>query len=64
MGKIMFGREAKKKLKQIPPSKDIIDSRISDTSRNILEQVITDLKASPVKVSIQLDDITAAGFCS
>ena len=60
----MFGTEAKKKLKHMPLSNDIIDSRINDTSRNILEKVITYLKASPVKVSIQLNDSTDAGFCS
>ena len=64
MAKIMLGTEAEKKLKQIPLSNDIIRSRINDMSRDILQQVITDLKASPVKVSIQLDESTDVSCCS
>lgn len=42
-------------------SNDIISSKTNDMSRDILQQVITDLEASPVKMSIQLDEST---FCS
>ncbi|XP_068239754.1 protein FAM200C-like [Palaemon carinicauda] len=50
MAKTVLGTEAEKKLKQIPLSNDIIHSRIPDMSQDVLQQVITDLKASPVKV--------------
>ncbi|XP_068230406.1 protein FAM200C-like [Palaemon carinicauda] len=64
MVKIVLGRESEKKLKQIPLSNDIIHSRIHDMSQDVLQQVITDLKASPVRVSIQLDESTDVSFCS
>ncbi|KAK4327553.1 hypothetical protein Pmani_001960 [Petrolisthes manimaculis] len=64
MAKTVLGSDAEKKLKQVPLSKDIIHSRISDMSRDILQQVITDMKASPVKVSIQVDESTDVSFCS
>ena len=64
MAKIVLGTEAEKKLKQIPLSNDIIHSRIHDMSQDVLQQVITDLKASPVRVSIQLDESTDVSFCS
>ncbi|KAK3862332.1 hypothetical protein Pcinc_031801 [Petrolisthes cinctipes] len=64
MAKTVLGSDAEKKLKQVPLSNDIIHSRISDMSRDILQQVITDMKASPVKVSIQVDESTDVSFCS
>ncbi|XP_068208356.1 protein FAM200C-like [Palaemon carinicauda] len=64
MAKIVLGIESEKKLKQIPLSNDIIHSRIHDMSPDVLQQVITDLKASPVRVSIQLDESTDVSFCS
>ncbi|XP_068221363.1 protein FAM200C-like [Palaemon carinicauda] len=64
MAKIVLGTEAEKKLKQIPLSNDIIHARIHDMSQDVLHQVITDLKASPVGVSIQLDESTDVSFCS
>ncbi|XP_068214549.1 protein FAM200C-like [Palaemon carinicauda] len=48
MAKIVLGTEAENKLKQIPLSNDNIHSRIPDMSQDVLQQVITDLKASPV----------------
>ena len=64
MVKTVLGSDTEKKLKQVPLSNDIIHSRIIDMSRNILQQVITDMKASPVKVSIQLDESTDVNFCN
>ncbi|XP_068206220.1 protein FAM200C-like [Palaemon carinicauda] len=64
MAKIVLGTEAEKKLKQIPLSNDIIHSRIHDMSQDVLQQVITDLKASPFRVSIQLDESTDVSFCN
>lgn len=55
MAKTVLGSDAEKKLKQVPLSNDI-HSRINDMSLDILQQVITDMKASPVKVSIQMDE--------
>ncbi|GLV38082.1 hypothetical protein CBL_10049 [Carabus blaptoides fortunei] len=56
--KIVFGSEAYNKVKQIPLSNDVIRSRIKDMSEDILQQIVEDIKNSPVKVSIQLDEST------
>ena len=64
MAKTVLGTEAEKKLRQVPLSNDIICSRIRDMSKDILQQVIADIKASPIKVSLQLDESTDVSFCS
>jgi len=64
MAKIMLGTEAQQKLQQIPLSNDVIRTRISDISKDILQQVIEDIKASNVPVGIQLDESTDVENCS
>ena len=64
MTKSLLGVEAKKKLSLAPLSNDIISSRIRDMSEDILQQVIADVKTSPIKVSLQLDESTDVSFCS
>ncbi|XP_076343931.1 protein FAM200C-like [Tachypleus tridentatus] len=58
MAKIVLGKEAEKKLQQVSLSNDVIHNRIIDMSVDILEQVVADIKASPVKISLQVDEST------
>lgn len=64
MAKIVLGRDAQKKLQQVPLSNDVIRSRIHAMSQDILQQVLEDIKASPLKVGIQLDESTDVDGCS
>ena len=64
MAKSLLGVEAEKKLRLVPLSNDIITSRIRDMSEDILQQVIADVKASPIEVSLQLDESTDVSLCS
>ena len=64
MAKSVLGVEAEKKLSLVPLSNDIISSRICDLSKDILQQVIADIKASATKVSLQLDESTDVSLCS
>ena len=52
---IILGDGAVRKFKQIALSNDTISRRIKDLS---IYQLISDLKASPLKISIQLDKST------
>jgi len=45
-----------KKLQQVSLLNDIVHERIVDMSEDILEQVVADIKASPVKISLQVDE--------
>ncbi|XP_076359052.1 protein FAM200C-like [Tachypleus tridentatus] len=58
MAKIVLGKEAEKKLQQVSLSNDVIHNRTIDMSVDILEQVVADIKASPVKISLQVDEST------
>ncbi|XP_076358915.1 protein FAM200C-like [Tachypleus tridentatus] len=58
MAKIVLGKEAEKKLQQVSLSNDVIHNRIIDMNVDILEQVVADIKASPVKISLQVDEST------
>ncbi|XP_076372943.1 protein FAM200C-like [Tachypleus tridentatus] len=58
MAKIVLGKEAEKKLQQVSLSNDVIHNRIIDMSVDILEQVVAVIKASPVKISPQVDEST------
>ena len=61
---IVLGKKAAKKLQQVSLSNDVIHNRIIDMSEDILEQVIADIKASPVTISLQLDESTDMSNCS
>ncbi|XP_076322307.1 protein FAM200C-like [Tachypleus tridentatus] len=63
MAKIVLGKEAEKKLQQVSLSNDVIHNRIIDMSVDILEQVVADIKASPVKISLQVDESTDVSNC-
>ena len=64
MAKTVLGTEAETKLSLVPLSNDIIGSRIRDMSEDILQQVIADIKSTPIKVSLQLDESTDVSSCS
>ena len=57
MASIVLRKEAKQKLALVPLSDNVISSRISDMSNDILNQVIIDIKNNPTKISIQLNEI-------
>ena len=48
----------------MPLSNDVIQKRISDLSRNILDQVIADVRDGPLKISLQLHKTTNVENCS
>ena len=54
----MLRKEAENKLSLVPLSNAVVKSQINDISEDILSQVVADLKASPTKFSIQLDEMT------
>ncbi|XP_029348266.1 protein ZBED8-like [Acyrthosiphon pisum] len=56
MVELVCGLEQRKKIEAIPLSNDTINSRISDMSTNILEQVIRELDSTPFPFSMQLDE--------
>ena len=59
-----FRQEDEKKLQQISLSDDVIHNRIIDMSAGILEQVVADIKTSPVKISLQMDESTdVSNYC-
>ena len=64
MTKIVLGKEASKKLELVPLSNNVVQSQFSDLSLDILDQVIADIKATPLKISFQLDKTTNAENCS
>ena len=58
LAKIMLEKEAENKLSFVPLSNDLVKNRINDIGEDILSQVVADLKASPTKFIIQLDETT------
>ena len=64
MGKIVLGKEGSNKLNLVLLSNNVIQRRISDLSSDILDQVIADIKASPLKTFLQLDETTDVENCS
>ena len=64
MAEDVLGKEASKKLELVPLSNSIIQSRIQDLSLDVLDQVIAEIKASSLKISLQLDESTDVENCS
>ena len=64
MAELVCGTEHKKKLEAAPLSNDTINSRITDISNNILEQVLEELQTSPFPFSIQLDESIDVSQCA
>ena len=64
MVKTVLGKEEEKKLQQVPLSNDTIGSLIDYMSQDILHQIVSDLVATRVKFSIQLDESTDVTNCS
>uniref|UniRef100_A0A250Y343 Protein ZBED8 n=1 Tax=Castor canadensis TaxID=51338 RepID=A0A250Y343_CASCN len=64
IAQIVLGPDAQKKLQQVPLSDDVIHSRIDEMSQDILQQVVEDIKASPLKVGIQLAETSDMDDCS
>ena len=60
---IVLGKEAAKKLQQVSLCNDIIHNRIVDMSEDILEQVVAEIKASSVKISLQVNESTDVLNC-
>ena len=58
MADIILGDGAVRKLKQVALLNNTISRRIKDLSIDIRDQLISDLKTSPQKISIQLDEST------
>ena len=64
MARIVLGPESEKKLIEISLSNDTVMRRIADLSVNIKEQVISEIKTSPLGLfSIQLDETTDVTSC-
>ena len=58
MVELVLGAVAAKKIKEVPLSNDVITGRVADMSCNILEQVVQEIKDSPIRFSLQLDEST------
>ena len=58
MADIILGDGAARKLKQIALSNDTVCRRINDFSIDTCNQLISDFKASPLKILLQLDKFT------
>ena len=58
MVELVLGAVAAKKIKEVPLSNDVIAGRVADMSCNILEQVVQEIKGSPIRFSLQLDEST------
>ena len=63
MTDIVLGKEAAKKLQNVSLSTDTIHDRIVDLSEDILKRVFGDIKASPAKISQQVDESTDVSNC-
>ena len=64
MVRLMLGEEASRKIQQIPLSNDTIRMRIGDMSRDIREQVVMEMSASPARISLQFNESTDVLNCS
>ena len=59
----VVGKEAALKLQQVSLSNDIIHNCIVDMSKDILEQVVADIKANPGKIFLQVDKSIHGSNC-
>ena len=50
--KSCFGKKVSKKLELVLLSNNVIQSQINDSCSNIFDQVIADIKSSPLKVCL------------
>jgi hypothetical protein len=64
MVKTVLGPDASKKLQQIPLSNNCIRNRINYMGDDIVNQLISDIKACSTKITIQLDESTDVENCS
>ena len=64
MADIVLGREAVKKLQQVPLSNNVIHYRIVNMTEDILKQVVADINTSPGRISQQVDKSTDVSNCS
>ena len=64
MATIVLDQEARKKFALVLLSNNVIHNRISDLSEDILDQVISDVRSSSQKISLQLDESTHVSNCS
>uniref|UniRef100_K7F692 DUF4371 domain-containing protein n=1 Tax=Pelodiscus sinensis TaxID=13735 RepID=K7F692_PELSI len=63
MMRLVLGEEAARKLNDISVSNDTLSRRINELSQNISEQVVDEIKTSPL-FTIQLDESTDVALCS
>uniref|UniRef100_UPI00358EB4CC protein FAM200C-like n=1 Tax=Myxine glutinosa TaxID=7769 RepID=UPI00358EB4CC len=63
MATTILVKEARFFFEQVPLSNNVIHNRVSDLSEDIWDHVISDIRASPLKISIQLDDSTDVSSC-
>ena len=54
----VLGKEAARKVDQVPLSNDVIACRIREMGDDVLHQLIFEIRQSPCKISIQLDEST------
>ena len=64
MVQLLCGNDAKQKIAQIPLSNDTIHDRIEDMSQDKRFQVVEQIKLSPGKISLQLDETTDVSNCA
>ena len=62
--KIILENKIQKKLELVPISNNVIESRISNLSSDILGKVIADIKSSSLKISLQLYETTDVENCN
>ena len=61
--KLVLGEKQSVKFKMISLSNDTIRSRIQDMSHDVLEQIVSSVKDSPI-FSLQLDESTDVASCA
>ena len=62
MVKLILGESAAKKIEQISLSDDTVRRRISHISLNVKQQIIEEIKTSPL-FAFQIDDSTDVALC-